>query len=173
MPQSGEQVSWFLSCRFRTVRRVRFAPAACMRVRRALHHRQSCRRKTAILPASTWNGWHQCQNRPEPRVLESCFAKLPHGGFVRGSKPFFALDVPHARASSAALDGRTSRTSRRSHDTRYSFPHDPRTIESRSRNIPCWPFLSRETQVHRLNSSVQRLRIAPALRGRNGDLSPV
>src|SRR5205823_1207542 len=92
MPQSGEQVSWFLSCRFRTVRRVRFAPAACMRVRRALHHRQSCRRKTAILPASTWNGWHQCQNRPEPRVLESCFAKLPHGGFVRGSKPFFALD---------------------------------------------------------------------------------
>src|SRR5437764_1775201 len=74
-------------------------------------------------------------------------------GFVTGSKLFFVLDVPHVRASSAVLDGRTSRTSRRSHDTRYSFPHDPRTIEFRSLNIPCWPFLSRETQVLRLNSS--------------------
>src|SRR5437016_5528417 len=78
------------------------------------------------------------------------------------SKPFSAPEVPHVRASSAALDGRTSRTSRRSHDTRYSFPHDPRTIESRSQSIPCWPFLSRETQVHRPNFSFPRLRIAPA-----------
>src|SRR5438874_13540128 len=56
---------------------------------------------------------------------------------------FFALDVPHGRASSAVLYGRKSRTGRRSSDTRHNFPHDPRTIESRSRNIPCWPFLNR------------------------------
>ena len=49
-----------------------------MRVRRALHHRQSCRRKTAILPASTWNGWRQCQNRPEPRVLSVALLR-PNG----------------------------------------------------------------------------------------------
>ena len=151
MPQSGEQVSWFLSCRFRTVRRVRFAPAACMRVRRALHHRQSCRRKTAILPASTWNGWHQCQNRQEPRVLESCFAKLPHGGFVRGSKPFFALDVPRARGSSAALDVRNGRAGRKSRNTFHTVRHDLRTLESRNQNIPCWPLLGRNSQPHLLN----------------------
>src|SRR5438128_9673463 len=98
-----------------------------------------------------WNGWHQCQNRPEPRVLESCFAKLPHGGFVRGSKPFFALDVPRARGSSAALDVRNGRAGRKSRNTFHTVRHDLRTLQSRNQNIPCWPLLGRNSQPHLLN----------------------
>ena len=62
----------------------------------------------------------------------------------------------------AALNGRTSTKDRMCRDRCRMFPCAIHTIHSRSRSIPCWPFLSRETQAHRLNSSLQRLRIARA-----------
>ena len=67
-----------------------------------------------------------------------------------GDRRSFVLELARGlpmQLWSAALNGRKSR-GRRSRGIRYMFPHDLRTIESRSRNIPCWPFLSRETQVH-------------------------
>jgi hypothetical protein len=36
------------------------------------------------------------------------------------------------------------------------------TVRSRNLNIYCWPLLGRETQVHRLNSSLLSLRTVPA-----------
>src|SRR5438552_2547913 len=124
---------------------------SCLLLRRGVHMVQ-LRNTDSILPASTWNGWNQIQNRQEPRVLESCFAKLPHGGFVRGSKPFFALDVPRARGSSAALDVRNSRAGRKSRNTFHTVRHDLRTLESRNQNIPCWPLLGRNAGISYFNS---------------------
>src|SRR5438552_15677711 len=59
---------------------------------------------------------------------------------------FFALDVPHGRASSAALDGRKSRTGRRSRGT-TAFNMILAQL-NRSQSIPCWPFVNRNSRPH-------------------------
>src|SRR5439155_23671318 len=58
----------------------------------------------------------------------------------------------------AALNGRTSTKDRICRYRCRMFPCAIHTIHCHSQSIPCWPFLSRETQVHRLNSSLPRLR---------------
>ena len=77
-------------------------------------------------------------------------------------KPFFVLDVPRALASSAAPDGRSSRTGRRSHDSRYRFPCGIHTTHYHNQSIACLASLSRDSRLHLLNSSLLRLRIARA-----------
>src|SRR5437660_414327 len=82
--------------------------------------------------------------------------------FAFGPKLFFALDVLCARASSAALDERESRTGRRSNGIRHMFPCGIRTAHCHSQSIACWPFLSRDSQPHLPNSSFLRLHTIPA-----------
>ena len=50
-------------------------------------------------------------------------------------KPFFALDVPRVRASNAALDGRKSRTGRRSSGIRHRSLRAIHTTHCHSRSI--------------------------------------
>src|SRR5438132_3182925 len=83
----------------------------------------------------------------------------PETGAIRSSasfKPSFAPDVPRALASNAALDGRKSRTGRRSRGIRHRFPRGIRTTHYHSQNIACWPFLSRDSQLHLANFLFQR-----------------
>src|SRR5207244_5424444 len=77
----------------------------------------------------------------------------------------FSLSTFPVRASNAALDVGNDRAGRKSSDTCHRFPHDLRTIESRSRNIPYWPLLGRDSRPHLLNFSILRLRSFLAWRG--------
>src|SRR6059058_1036589 len=56
-------------------------------------------------------------------------------GFVTGFKLFFVPDVPRVRASNAALDGRKSRTGRRSSGIRHRSLRAIHTTHCHSRSI--------------------------------------
>src|SRR5438445_1248375 len=62
--------------------------------------------------------------------------------------PFFALDVPRAQASSAALNGTSSRAGRICRYRCRMFPCAIHTIHCHSQSIACWPFLSRDSRPH-------------------------
>ena len=81
---------------------------------------------------------------PSKTLAKRFFAPAPRG--------------PLRQALSAALDGRKNRAGRRSSDTCHRFPHVVRTNQSHSQSIACWPFLSRNSRLHLLNFSFQRLR---------------
>jgi hypothetical protein len=89
-------------------------------------------------------------------------------------KPFFALDVPRERASSAVLDGIKSRTDRKPSGIHYRFQCGIHTTHFHNQSIACWRFLGTRGRLHPLNFSLQRLRSELALRKSSGqiDLSP-